>query len=121
MTEQYPQRNINNPEGAETRANAVGDANFRLTAADTGKLLILDTTAVAGDAQLPLAAEAGGGAEIGIVASAGGTNALTIAVTGADTLVTPTTAPANPAVSSDATFTLRSDGVSTWYIMNGLA
>ena len=44
MTEQYGKRNINNPEGSRTEANTVASPDFTLTAADTGKMVILTTT-----------------------------------------------------------------------------
>ena len=124
MTEQYAQRNINNPEGARTQANTVAAPDFALTPSDVGKVLILDTTLAAGTATLPRAAEAGAGAEITIIAPAGATNGLTLAVvaTGTpDSLIEPAGAPANPAVTDGASFIVRSDGGSNWFIVGGLA
>lgn len=119
MTEQYAKRNINDPAGSRTQANAVGDPDFAITGADVGKLLLLDTTAVAGAATLPLASSVGAGAEITIVAVAGSTFALTLAANAADTLIVPT-AGTNPAASDNASFIVRCDGVDTWYVVAGL-
>ena len=77
MTEQYGQRNINNPEGSRTEANTVADPDFTMTAADTGKMVIFTTTLV-GVATLPNAAEAGAGAQVTIVAATGGAFSLEV-------------------------------------------
>ncbi len=121
MTEQYGQRNINNPEGARSVANTVAAPDFALTAADVGKALVLDTTLAAGIATLPTAAEAGAGAEITVIAATGLTFALTLAAAAGDQLVAPAGAPANPAVTDNASFIVRSDGGTSWYIVGGLA
>ena len=127
MTEQYAQRNINNPEGSRNAANTTTETDFTLTPSDTDKVVILDTTEAAGTATLPRAAAAGAGAEITVIASVGSANPLTLAViTGVpgeddDVLVTPAGAPANPAVTDNASFIVRSDGNLSWYIVGGLA
>jgi hypothetical protein len=121
MTEQYAQRNINNPEGARSAANSVAEPDFALTAADVGKALVFDTTLAAGIATLPSATEAGAGAEITLIAATGATFGLTVAAAAGDQLVAPAGAPANPAVTDNASFTVRSDGGTNWYITAGLA
>ena len=121
MTEQYGQRNINNPEGARSVANSVAEPDFALTAADIGKVLVLDTTLAAGVATLPSASESGSGAEITVISATGSTNALTLAAAAGDALLEPAAAPANPAVTDNASFIVRSDGESNWYVVAGLA
>jgi len=126
MTEQYAQRNINNPEGSRNAANTATETDFTLTPSDVGKTVILDTTEAAGTATLPRAAAAGAGAEITIIATAGATNGLTVApITGVpnetdDAIAVVAGAPANPAVTNNASLILRSDGVNTWYPVGGL-
>ncbi len=120
MTEQYGQRNINNPEGSRTEANTVADPDFTMTAADTGKMVIFTTTLV-GVATLPNAAEAGAGAQVTIVAATGAAFSLEVIAAAGDTLVEPAGTPANPAITSNASFIARSDGDVSWYITAGLA
>ena len=121
MTEQYGQRNINNPEGARSVANTVAAPDFALTAADVGKALVLDTTLAAGIATLPLAAEAGAGAEITVIAATAATLGLTLAADPADTLIVPGGSPPVVMVTNNASFIVRSDGGTNWYIVAGLA
>lgn len=125
MTEQYQQRNINNPEGARAQANTIAAPNFTLTAADTGKILLFDTSVGgAGTATLPRAAEAGAGAEITIVAVTGGVGPLTIAaiaIAPPDSIEAPAIgAPSNPISADRASRIYRSDGISSWYIVGGV-
>lgn len=122
MTEQYGQRNINNPEGARTEANTAADTDFTLTAADTGKMVILDTTEAPGTATLPRAAEAGAGAEICIVAPEGVAGALEIAIITAlpaDILEQPSVPIPNPLITDNSSIIVRSDGNLTWYVVGG--
>jgi len=125
MTQQYQQRNINNPEGGGTIANTVADPDAELTASDVGKVVRFDTTEAAGTVTLPRSAEAGDGAEITVIFPVGATgNPGTLAAISSgtpDVLVAPATAPANPAVSDNASFIVRADGGSNWYIVAGLA
>ena len=124
MTEQYGQRSINNPEGSRFEANTAASPGFVLTASDTGKLVILDTSLGGpGTAVLPRAAEAGAGAEITIVAPDGAANPLTVApITAAppDVLVEPASAPSNPTVESNGSIIVRSDGENRWYVVGGI-
>jgi len=125
MTEQYGQRNINNPEGSRTQANTVADPDFILTSSDTGKLVILDTSVGgAGTATLPRADEAGAGAEVTIIAPDGTASPLTVA---ASAIAPPNSiegppigAPSNPISANNASRIYRSDGDATWYIVGGI-
>ena len=121
MPQQYQQRNINDPEGSNSIANSVATPDAQLTVADVGKVVFFDTTLIAGTVTLPTSAEAGAGAEITVVMTAGATFAATLAASGADSLVAPAGAPANPAVTDNASFIVRAAGVTSWYVVAGLA
>ncbi len=123
MTQPYPQRNINDPEGVNSIANSVATPNAQLTVADVGKLVLFDTALAAGTVTLPTSAEAGAGAEIALVfPGATGVLTATLAAAAGDTLVAPAGGlPANPATTLNASKIVRADGVLSWYIVAGLA
>lgn len=114
MTEQYRQININRT-GGRSVANSVASPNVTINA--DNRFIVIDTTLAAGTATLPLASVAGAGAEITVVASAAATFALTLAAASGNTLVAPAGA-TNPAVTNNASFTVRSDGGDNWYIVS---
>ena len=119
MTTQYARQNINEPEGT----NAISETGS-LTAADVGKTVFVDSTAALVTVTLPRSAEAGAGAEIKFVFLTGSLFGVTVAIDGsgtADILVAPAGAPANPAITDNATKTLVADGASSWYVTDGLA
>ncbi len=119
MTEQYQQRNINNPEGGRTITNTVAVPNAALTAADVGKVIRFDATAAVGALTLPSAAEAGDGGRITIIKT-NNANALTIAVVGGDTAlgVTVGGVPAAQTIVNSS-WVVMSDGVLAWTVVGG--
>ena len=121
MTEQYGQRNINDPAGATFSTGVVGTP-VQMTASDVGKTVFFDTAAGNCVTTLPASADAGAGAEIVFVFPDGGAaNTATVAVVASDTLVLPAGSPANPAVTANATKTVRADGLLSWFVVSGLA
>ena len=118
MTEQYLQRNINNPEGSSTFTNSLLDPNVDLDISAVGTLVLIDTSVAAGTVTLPSAAESGAGAEITIVATNGATNDLNVAVIAGDTLTLGASL-STPLNADGATLICRSDGGTTWYAVAG--
>ena len=123
MTEQYGQRNINDPAGARAAANIAGAIDIPLTAADVGKVLVLTSTII-GTVTLPSAVESGAGAEITVVVPTAAAFALTLqadaALVPAEALVVPAGSAALMSTANTSR-TVRSDGGTNWYIVSGLA
>ena len=119
MTQQYQQRNINNPEGGRTITNSVATPNAALTAADVGKVIRFDTTLAVGALTLPTAAEAGDGGRITII-KINNLNALTIAVAAGDTALGVTVGGVNAAQTIvNSSWVVVSDGVLAWTVVGG--
>lgn len=117
MTEQYNQRNINNPKTSRTVTPAAGATDVEITP-DDGTLLV-DTANAAVDVNLPLAANNPGPFTVIATTAGASGNAATLAVQAGDTLVVPAGTAA--AMTTDgATRTARSDGTNTWYIVAAL-
>lgn len=117
MTEQYNQRNINNPKTSRSNTPAAGATDVEVTP-DDGTLLV-DTTNAAVDVNLPPAANNPGPFTV-IAPTAGASgNAATLDVQTGDTLVIPAGTAAAMATDG-ATRTAVSDGVNTWYIVAAL-
>ncbi len=120
MTQQYQQRNINNPEGGRTITNSVATPNAALTAADVGKVIRFDTTLAVGALTLPTAAEAGDGAEITIIKVIDNANALTIAAAAGDTALGVTVGGVNAAQTIvNSSWVVVSDGTLAWTVVGG--
>ncbi len=119
MTQQYQQRNINDPAGGRTITNSVATPNAALTAADVGKVIRFDTTLAVGALTLPTAAEAGDGARITII-KINNLNALTIAVAAGDTALGVTVGGVNAAQTIvNSSWVVMSDGVLAWTVVGG--
>ena len=124
MTEQYLQRNINDPEGSLEFSSTALEPVIDLDISAVGKLVLVDTSAANGTLTLPSARESGGGATITVVAQTASVNGLLLAPAAGDVLVVPVGPPVivtNPISGTDnSSVTCQSDGDSTWYIVDGL-
>ena len=120
MTQQYQQRNINDPAGGRTITNSVATPNAALTAADVGKVIRFDTTLAVGALTLPTAAEAGDGARITIIKVIDNALALTIAAAAGDTALGVTVGGVNAAQTNvNSSWVVMSDGVLAWTVVGG--
>lgn len=117
MTEQYQQRNINNPSPARVAASAAAAPNVDFRTDDS--MLLVDSSLAGGGMQvdLPRAAEMPG-AIITIVAVTGATQTVSPAPADGDTVVVPSSLIGGLPLSTDqATMMLQSDGVSSWRVL----
>jgi len=118
MTEQYAQRNINNPEGSSSIV-ASGPAFENVSPSEIEKLVTVDSTANALLLALPLANTVPAGARYTFVASTGGTNDVEVGVDDSNVLEVPGSTSATM-TSDNASRTVVSDGDVLWYIIDAL-
>jgi len=117
MTEQYLQRNINNPPGSRSI-----DTDTQLESVTDGEIVIVDATGGAVVVQLPPAQGVGGGATITIVRLGPlGINTVTVSTATGDTLLVPAGQPIGNVLGTDGGARIfRTDGDSNWSVTGGL-